>query len=456
MLLPVIYSVGFLYYFGEGTTLWNWVTVTFLANIWVASVALFRDRQPYSINRMFWVFMLVFLAMVPALQLATGMLPWNKPIPLEVALRANLLILGGAVVYQLTRYVLAAVTGDRPPLFPSRIGTGWVRASTTAGTAIFLLLALTYFFIVGADALFLQKDILARWRGRVSDTLYLTIENGLRSPVLYFCLLMIFLYRLRRISKSQMSLVLAVGLLVNFPLAMQRTLAAAVIISLVLSFGGTYWQRNRQAFTWLLLVGIVGIYPLLHVVRSTSSRMAPPISKPAQVYSWGFQRGDFDGYSMLCQTIAFTDTAGFQQGRQLRTALGFAVPRHYWPQKSVGSGALVRQKGGDTFTNVASPLPAEGFIDFGPVGALLYFMLFAILARQYDCYYWYWRNHRAATGDVSFRALFYPVMLVLLFHLLRGDLLSSLTQLVALYGSAWAFHHVLRLAGKWAFPKTIS
>ncbi len=456
ILIPVLYSAAFLYYFGAGSRLWQWVTASFLFNVWVASVALFRDRQPYSINRMFWIFIGVFFAAVPALQLATGNLPWGKPLPLEVVLRANLLILGGCTVYQLTRYVVAAVSGDRPPLFPSRISGGWVRSFATVGTAVFVILALAYFLIVGPDALFLQKEILIKWRDRVPDRVYLMVEAAIRSPVLYFSLLAVFLYRLRRISKGHMALVLALGLLVNFPLALQRTMAATVVVSLLLSFGGSYWQRHRQAFTLFFLFALLAVYPLLNVVRSTSSRMAPPITQPAQVYSWGLQRGDFDAYSMLCQTIAFTDTAGFQEGRQLQTALAFAVPRSCWPQKGVGSGALLRQKAGDEFTNVSSPLLAEGYIDFGWAGALFYFVLFAVLARQYDCYYWYWRRHRAAAGDVTFRVLFYPVVMILLFHLLRGDLLSSLAQLAGVYLSAWVLHHFLRLTGKWAFPKTIS
>ncbi len=454
--MPVFYSAGFLYYFGEGPILWHWVTASFLLNVWVASVSLFRDRNPYSLNRMFWIFMLVFFAMIPALQVATGSLPWGKPLPLEIVLRANLLILAGGAVYQLTRYVLTAVSGYRPPLFPMRISGGWVRSYATVGMAIFLTLSLLYFLIVGADALFLQKDILNKWRDRVPDAVFLLVEKGIRSPALYFCLLSVFLYRLRRISKRLMALVLVVGLLVNFPLAMPRVLAAAVLVSLLLSFGGTYWQRHRQAFTLLLLAAIFIVYPLFQVVRRTSDGMGPTLRQPVQVYSWGFQRGDFDAYSMLCQTMAFTDTSGFQQGRQLQTALAFAVPRKYWPQKRVGSGALLRQKAGESFVNVSSPLLAEGYIDFGWVGALLYFALFALLARQYDCYYWYWRLHRASAGDVSFRVLYYPVMLILLFHLLRGDLLSSLAQIAGIYLSAWAFHHLIRLSGRWFFRKTIS
>lgn len=456
MLLPVLFTGGFLFYFGEGTPLWHWTIATFLLNVWTASIALFRDRQPYSINRMFWLFNLVFLSIIPALQVATGKLAWDAVPSLEGVLRANLLIFSGFVVYQLTRYVLAATSAFKTPLFPQRITSRWVRAYATVGLSIFVLLALGYFLIIGADALFLQKDILNKWRDRVSDAVFLMVEKAIRSPVLYLMLLSVFLYRLRRISRTLMMSVLGVGLLVNFPLAMPRTLSAAVVLSLALSFGGTYWQRHRQAFTLFMLAAVFFFFPLWQVARRTSERMLPPISQPAQVYAWSFRMGDFDAYTQLCNTLSFTDSNGLQKGRQLQTALAFAVPRQYWPQKSIGSGALIRQKSGEAFINVSSPLLAEGFIDFGWIGALVYYILFAILARQYDCYYWHWRLRRAAEGDVSFRALFYPVMLVLLFHLLRGDLLSSMAMIFGMCGAAWVFHHCIRLCGKWFFSKTIS
>ncbi len=428
--------------------LWQWTAATFLLNVWVASIALFRDKHPYSLNRMFWIFVLVFFAVVPGLQVATQRLPWGNDVAPAVFLRANLLVLAGCAVYQLTRYIAAAVASPKPPLFPARLTDGWVKSYTFIGTAIFALLAVGYFYITLPDAVFLQKDLLNKWRDRVPDNVYLFLEKDIRSPVLYFCLFSVFLYRLRRISKGWMTAILAVGLLVNFPLVMTRTLAAAVCAGILLSFGGTYWQRHRQAFTLGILAVLFLLFPLSQVARRTSDRLGPPITQPVQLYARSFAQGDFDAYAMLCRALHFTDTAGYQKGRQLQTSLAFAVPRKVWPGKSVGSGALMRQKAGEYFHNVSCPLLAEGFIDFGWMGALLYFALFALLARHYDSHYWYWRLHRAAAGDVSFAGIFYPAMLALLFHLLRGDLLSGFAQLFGMLLFAWATHHVVRLGGK--------
>jgi hypothetical protein len=116
-----------------------------------------------------------------------------------------------------------------------------------------------------------------------------------------------------------------------------------------------------------------------------------------------------------------------------------------WPQKSIGSGALVNTALRKDWTNVSSPLVAEGFINFGLVGALLFSALFAAGAQRYDGYYWTWRTRRAGLGDFSFPVLFYPVVLVLSAFLLRGDLLSSLAAGIGLYAAAYLTHALLRL-----------
>lgn len=444
ILLPLVYSVGLFVYADTAGALQNWILATVLLNVWCAAIALFRDKKPYSINRMFWLFVLVFLAMVPGIQIFRNQFPWGQDIRPETCLTANLIILSGSVVYQLTRSVLAATAEDKPVLFKAQVDAGWRRSWQTVGLAGFLLLALAYFIIVGIDAVLLQKDILLKWRDAVPDAVFLLVEKAIRSPVLYYGLLSVFLYRLRRISKTAVLLILAIVLLVNFPLALPRTLAATVVVSLLLSFGGRFWQRYRQAFTLLILAGLLLVFPLMQLARRTSDRMAVP-QTVAGLYAFSFERGDFDAYAMLCRTVAYTETQGFRKGRQLQTALAFAVPRTVWPQKSIGSGAYVSRASGKPFTNVSCPLIAEGFLDFGWLGAWVYCLLFASLAHRYDRYYWYWRTHRAGEGDIAFPALLYPAMLVLLFHLLRGDLLSSLAQVAGMYGCAWVAHQAIRL-----------
>ena len=419
--------------------------VTFFGIVFCSSLALFRDSRPYSVNRMFWLFFMVFFGLAPTIQVVGHMLAWGNDLSYATMLRTNLLVLASMGAYQLTRYVAVSLTEGQLPLVRERVTGGFVRAHRTWGFWLFLLICIAYFAIAGLNNIFLQKYILLKWRDRVPDAVYLLGEKALRGPVLYYLLITIFLFRLRKVRKGMLALVLGLALLVNFPLAMPRTLAAAVVVGIVLSFGGRVWQRNRQAFTLILLAGLLLIFPLMQAARWTSAHQELSFRQPQRIYEHAFATGDFDAYTSLARTLDYVAANGRMNGRQLLTSVSFLVPRKFWPGKSIGTGALVHRNAGYKFTNVSSPLLAEGFIDFGAIGALLYAALFAILAYWYDSLYWRWRTHRAAEGDVSFSVLFYPVMLVLLFVLLRGDLLSSLALIAGFYAAGYFFHGLLRL-----------
>lgn len=424
-----------------GLNSWWTAGTGILITLW-ASLKLFGDPKPYSLNRMFWLFVMVFFGLLPAVQIGSGNLPWGNNVQPETFLRANVLILAGCAVYSLMRTVAKATEGEKPLRIRARATPALVRSHKWVGLPAVLLLALAYFIIVGRGAL-LQKFTILQWRDVVPDALYLSLEKILRIPVLVFTLLTIFLFRLRLLSKRFVIGTLLLCAAVNFPLAMPRTFFAAMLLGILLSFGGSLWQCYRQALTLLILAGLFGVIPLLQAARWTSDHQKVPLSNPGVLYARTFTGGDFDAYSMLCRIMEYTHNNGYTQGEQLLTTLAFAVPRKIWPGKSEGTGARVhRAQGG--YINVSAPLLAEGFIDFGPAGGLLYWALFALLATRYDAYYWRWRGHRAATGDFSFRALFYPVMLVFAVLLLRGDALSALALITSCWLVGWAFSEILR------------
>ncbi len=437
-LLPPLLQTGalWIWWTPAGITEWWTAGTGILITLW-ASVKLFGDPQPYSLNRMFWLFVMVFFGLLPAAQRGSGNLPWGNNVDGETFLRANILILGCCTVYSLVRAIAKATDEEHSLHIRSRATPALVRAHKWIALPAVLLLAIAYFVIVGKGAL-LQKYTILEWRDVVPDAVYLAAEKVLRIPVLVFTLLTVFLFRLKLLSKRFLLWTLVLCAAVNFPLAMPRTLFAAMALGILLSFGGQLWQRRRQALTLLMLAGLLGVMPLLQAARWTSSHQEKSLSRPGGLYAATFAGGDFDAYSMLCRTMEYADSNGHTNGQQLLTTLAFAVPRKLWPGKGEGTGARVhRSQGG--YINVSAPLPAEGYIDFGPAGALLYVALFALLATRYDAFYWRWRATRAAAGDLSFRALFYPVMLVLSVLLLRGDALSALALIVSCWAVGWVF-----------------
>jgi hypothetical protein len=114
----------------------------------------------------------------------------------------------------------------------------------------------------------------------------------------------------------------------------------------------------------------------------------------------------------------------------LATVLLFFVPRSIWPSKSVGSGALVNKLEHSDFTNFSSTFIAEGYINFGVWGSLIFMAGLALFIARYDDKYWF-------SGGSKYNNLVYPAAIGMMFFMLRGDLLSSFAYSVGIYCSGW-------------------
>lgn len=455
-MIPLLHGAAYALWARPSTATEGWIAGTFLLISAVASRALFIDPRPYSINRMYWIFHLVFFALVPSYQTAVNTFPWGSTgMTPPTILRANVLVLAGAGAYLLGRLITDAATEGRTPRVLGRVDEAYRRAHRWWGAGIFLLIAVAYIALAGVQNIWLKGELDYLLDGRVSDAVYLTVEKLVRGPVLYFALATIFLFRLRKVKRPFLAWVMLLFVVVNFPLTLPRSLLAACYVGVVLSFGGRLWQRFPQLFSLGLITLLLCVYPLAGITRWEAARATQKIEQPGAWLAASYTGGDFDAHASLCRVVERVRTRGTTKGKQLLTALAFPVPRKAWPQKSIGSGALVHREMNIEWTNVSCPLPAEGYINFGLLGTVLFSLLFAAGAHRYDAYYWQWRVHRAHLGDFSFPLLFYPVVLILAFFLLRGDLLSSLAAGVGLYVAGYFFHALLRiglLRGRWFAP----
>ena len=134
---------------------------------------------------------------------------------------------------------------------------------------------------------------------------------------------------------------------------------------------------------------------------------------------------DYDAWSNFMAAIKYSEIESITYGRQLVGAVLFFVPRSFWPNKPVGSGHFVAENMLMTrysfwFTNISMPFPAEGYINFGILGIILFAFILALISKITDKWYKY--------NDLR---LFFS--LYVCFHMvfmLRGDLMSSFAYLV--------------------------
>jgi hypothetical protein len=152
-----------------------------------------------------------------------------------------------------------------------------------------------------------------------------------------------------------------------------------------------------------------------------------------------FYAGHFDGYENLCHAIDYVRDKGIVWGRQLLGAVLFWIPRAWWPTKPIGSAAYIATSYlatsfNVTFTNLASPLLQEAYLNLGTIGVVITYWIAGYFSGLCDARFQLYSRLAPAAFRIarSFAPadhlpfmILYPVFLGLSLFLWRGDFLSG-------------------------------
>jgi hypothetical protein len=292
------------------------------------------------------------------------------------------------------------------------------------------------FIVCGFKGLFLRGYMeAALWRH--SNTFQLLFDKGIRGTMLWCCIAAIVLFRQHKLGTTTLLLVLIPGVLFNFPLSLPRYMTLTIYLGWALAAGLQLFRR-RHAFPLILLGLFMLIGPLFGVTRYAGIDMHDRLSHPGQIFQKAVLVSDYDAWSSLCRTMQYTAANSHTNGRQMMGVVLFFVPRDVWPNKPVGSGAFLFDQLGLGFNNVACTFLAEGYINFGILGSIVFTALLALAIARYDG--WYWR--RGGRIRFTLPRLFYFVCIGMLFFILRGDLMSSFAYTVG-FGFIFTFWQAL-------------
>ena len=252
----------------------------------------------------------------------------------------------------------------------------------------------------------------------LDKTMGLLFDKALR-PLPVFAFVLIFA-RAKQCGKSGPALLasLALMLVSCFPAAMARYNMACIYGALLLLVCAPLFEK-KGLFPVLFLIAFLVIFPAANSYRwedFTFSMFGEAIVDAIGNLPRGFCAVDYDAYSMVARTLQYVGSVGATGGYQLLGSLLFFVPRALWPTKPEGSGNLVCAAQGQTQLNISSPLPAEGIVNFGIAGLLIFAVVAALVCRRLDRWF---------VESESPLRLFYPFACLLLFFMMRGDLLSS-------------------------------
>lgn len=401
------------------------VSMVLIGLLTVVMISVEASYAPFSLHLVHWIFVYVFFFAAPLVQYKIGGFPWSRLTSLEAdaLILTNLAVLMWSVVWAFSRALQASALARRPvPLGPrvSILGV-WVGCGLALVSAAYLLLTLGPVALVsrGSNEIAIGNAFSASSSSLIVDKLLRAFPAAAAAgAVWYLGKGGAHLYvRLGLVAAS-----LGLILVADFPSGSPRHLVGSIYLGLLLTVVG-HRLRNGWPFVFILVGGMLVVFPVTSALYLATgpAELVPYLSR-GTFLGPGLANGDFDAYAMVAYTLQYVNEGpGPTWGRQLLGVLLFFVPRSVWSGKPLGSGYTVAVEGGLSFDNVSSSPLAEGLINFGWPGLVLFAVALSWICGVIDL-----SSRRAERGghDTLLRLL-YPFLMGFAFFLMRGDLLSS-------------------------------
>lgn len=402
------------------------VYITFLINTIIIIYQLMKTTKiGYSINDMIWIFLLAFMVIAAILQYMNGLFPWpdSHVITDNIIISANIIILIFMIVYIITK---RAINVKLTYYNSNLMAFNNVRTIMNIGFYISILCTIYVIWNVGFINLFSRSTNYITGIGSVGA---LIVENSF-TAVPIITLSIHYIYRdinKKYYSKTKFFILLIMGVVINFPTGMPRFKMAMVYIGIFIVFKNKF--KNKYIFKYLILFGLLFIFPVINIFRyntfSDLSSFNIILPNPTE----DFLKGDFDSFSMLCRNVFFITENGITWGNQLLGNILFFVPRSMWQAKPIGSGAFIGEWFGWSFTNVSLPFIGEGLINFGIIGVVIFASISSYVVTK--IHYIYEIAIINENTKVTVVRILYPFIIGFAFFIMRGDLLSSFSFMLA-------------------------
>lgn len=375
----------------------------------------------YSLEKMVYVFFLFFFCVVPLFEEAAGVVYWGgRSIGALSKSISNSIAIVGLVFFW---FGARLSVGKRP------VSMGVFSLPRKLPRKFFVVVLVTLYFLILNNFDFdlyrlIFRSISVDYRITTSveseQAVRLIFGNFLRPMVV--CLLIILLLKKRKAtglggSKGLNSLgileifTLASTFFLIFPTSVPRFQAAALYIPLVLLMTSLWNYRYSMAIT--TVGALLVIFPFLDKFR----RFDPETFTLEIDYEF-LLHGHFDAYQNFSRVV---DSSMITYGQQLIGVFLFFVPRSLWEGKPFGSGYSMAIVENLSLKNISMPYIAEGYVNFGVAGVIIFMLFIGILLGYLDKVAWSLSRSEPNHGFLGY----YFLLFGMVFFIMRGDLLSS-------------------------------
>ena len=404
--------------------------------------------RSYSLLKMVFIFVFIFFGVVPLMNEVNNNIIWGKESEFDTLdkVKANIIILAGMFFFVFGSFLklnlFDKIVNSLPDIKKINIFfffIFFIISYVILNKWNFDIKALLFWSTRGEGSYFFTVFDFSKGRSE-----YLLYSKFIRPmPII---LLVIFIYYLKKNSplfnseqKMVNSFVLCILILISIflvsPTGIARWQTATLYIPFLIIFT-KLWDKPYMMQT-SLIGGLFIVFPFLDKFRSWDGYDTFNFKID---WSW-LKESHFDAYQNFVRTI---EVDFVTYGSQLKGALLFFIPRSIWEDKPIGSGSSLAHKMDYVFAGISMPFIGEGYVNFGLMGSLIFMLFLGILLGNLDRVAW---NLKRLNKDCLF-LYYYYFLFGLVFFLMRGDLINSITFISGMTASFWMLVLILKFTAR--------
>ena len=396
----------------------------------LATLLWHTDIRPLA--GVFWIFVYTGMGLAPMAQLTTGR---STALAIQVTEQhltmASLLTLLGCVSFDLAYHVRLRRRNRRGPQLRFRTlrSLDVLRVFSVAA----VVAALVYIVQVGGPSVFfLSRQETSEALDAISPDSGQALRAIVSAAGSVACLTALIFYlhvwrtrdrTLATVDSFLIGVLVIINVVVNNPISNSRYWTLAVVFGVLLPL----IRGHKGLFNTAVAGGVIAsvvIFPLSDITRRAAGA---GVALQSDSIWKTIATKDYDQFTMLANTLSYTQDNGVSWGTQALGPLFFWVPRVAWPDKPLDTGVEVGMWMHSTNLNLSAPLWAEAWINFGLLGLILVFVALGLLARRLDSGF---RAEILSKGSVGYLGI--SIFAGYLFIILRGSLLQSMGRLLIL------------------------
>lgn len=407
--------------------------VYLIANVSLMIGDVFHPRRG-GIALMVAFFFTFFVALPAAVQVHSGVFPFSATYSdsqigtgFSLVALAQLAYQGGTALARSRRKNLKS---DAPPWeFDSRTHIVFAWISLFAAAALILLAGPAHLFVARYDISYSAES------ETISQQLLMIAR-----PLTLVALLTVLLLRKRRLPvalRPGLALTLtaaALAMVAHFPTALPRFQLLGAILVIAAASVNMFSRVIKTLFVTGSALFLFYLFPAIKELGTGDlDRVTAALGGNASAY---LVRVDFDVFKQLIDTSQYVVSNPLRWGENFMGVVLFWIPRSVWDSKPTGTGHIVASAAGYEYTNVSSPLFAEGLISFGTMGLVAIMLLAGVAVAAVE--------QRVTTSFISDASLapmvLYSLMVGYSTIILRGALNSVAPMFMTAF-VAWALMH---------------